>query len=120
MLILPLFGVNAAAAVADLELLQRLDVPLFLLFDSTRQKILRQLVAGKLPTGDQLSHEERQLTKLSALWDRNRFRRPSCRSNHLTSSAGFQRSQFDESSPTAAPAPSLDGTRSAPYIRKRQ
>jgi len=89
-LILPLFGVNAAAAVADLELLQRLDVPLFLLFDIP----VRRFFASSPPASFRLAISFRMKSGSSRSSAPSgiaiALRRPSCRSNHLTSSAGFQ------------------------------
>jgi hypothetical protein len=71
-LLIPLFGANQAAAIADLELLQRLDRPLFILFDNTRREVLEGLLQRRGVRTSDLRPEERQLAVLLVLWQENR------------------------------------------------
>jgi ABC-type cobalamin/Fe3+-siderophores transport system ATPase subunit len=66
--VLPLFGAYNASAIAELEMLQRLELPIFVLFDKTRTSVVRRLMRGQGRTGTRMSREEQELEKLVTLW----------------------------------------------------
>ena len=67
-LVLPLFGAFNASAIAELEMLQRLDLPIFVLFDKTRASVVRRLMRRQRRVRTRLSLEEQELEKLLTLW----------------------------------------------------
>jgi hypothetical protein len=71
-LVLPLFGAFNASVIAELEMLQRLDLPIFVLFDQTRGSVVRRLRRGQSRIRPGMTREEQELEKLVALWGDDR------------------------------------------------